>query len=256
VFGLAGITAVIVAGWTTANPTIYRSALSINILFPKFSRKSVTYMIGVLMTILACFPAMTNIGNIVQILGWAVVGVGAICVAEHFFFPKIGYTRHWSMYRGMRVNWAAIIAWAISIAFAALMLKIGALHSNFIFIPEYLIAAVSYIVLAGLMGARRDYSREETEELAFQCELKELVDREAETAVPAETGSQTVITKVFPILAYLALAGMIITAFMTFSGSMGIGTFKTAAFALSVCYFVLNGTATFIKYKRGTKVPN
>lgn len=257
VFGLAGIAAVIVAGWTTANPTIYRSALSINILFPRFSRKGVTYIIGVLMTILACFPAMTNIGNIVQILGWAVVGVGAICVVEHFLFPRIGYTRHWSMYRGMHVNWAAIIAWVISVLFVAVMLKTGALHNNFIFIPEYIIAAVVYIVLAGLMGARGDYSREEAKELAFQRALKELVDREAESVMTQEkaNGSKG-ITKIFPILAYVALAGMIGTAFMTFSGGMAIETFKTAAFVLSICYFVLNGTATFIKYKSESTVLN
>lgn len=252
VFGLTGITAVIVAGWTTANPTIYRSALSINILFPKISRRNLTYIIGVLMTILACFPAMTNIGNIVQILGWSVVGVGAICVVEHWLFPKIGYTRHWSMYKGMNINWAAIITWAISVIFVVIMLNTGALHSNFIFIPEYIIAAAVYTVLAGLMGAKGDYSKEEAEEMAFQRELKNLVDQEAEeamakheTKVPTNTG----IAKVFPIIAYIALACIIVTAFMTFSGSMTIGTFKTVAFALSICYFVLNGTATVIKYR-------
>lgn len=100
VFGMTGICAVVVAGWTTANPTIYRSALALNTLMPKLSHKQVTYIVGALMTILACFPGMTNIGDIVSILGWAVVGVGAICIVEHYLFPKIGYTRFWSMYKG------------------------------------------------------------------------------------------------------------------------------------------------------------
>lgn len=252
VFGLTGICAVIVAGWTTANPTIYRSALSLNVLFPKFTRKQVTYMIGAVMTILACFPAMTNIGNIVQILGWAVVGIGAICIVEHFLFPKIGYTRFWSMYQEKSVNWAAIISWAIGVVFVLVMLQTGALHRNFIFIPQYIISAVCYIILAGLMGARGDYSKEEAEEAQFQKQLKELVDhdmeeqlRENANRVVKNAGTATVLS----YISYAILAAIVVVSFMAFFGSMTIALFKTVAFILTVAYFVLNGTATFIKYK-------
>lgn len=252
VFGLTGICAVIVAGWTTANPTIYRSALSLNTLFPKFTRKQVTYIVGALMTILACFPAMTNIGNIVQILGWAVVGIGAICITEHFLFPKIGYTRFWSMYKEMKINWAAIISWAIGVIFVLVMLNTGALHRNFIFIPEYILSGVLYIIFAGMMGARGDYSKEEAEEAKFQQELKELVDhdmeeqlRENENRVVKNAGLANVLSRI----SYVLLAGILVVSFMTFTGAMTIVTFKPVAFGLTIGYFVLNGTATFIKFK-------
>ena len=253
VFGLAGICAVIVAGWTTANPTIYRATLSLNILFPGLSHKQVTYVVGAIMTVLACFPAMTNIGNIVQILGWATVGIGAVCIIEHFLFPKMGWTRHWAMYKGLSVNWAAIVTWAASVLFVFIMLNTGALHNNFIFIFEYIIACILYIVLAGAMGAKGDYSKEEAEELAFQAELKEFVDKEADEAL--RKGSEEVVAKatgfvkVAKYISYAILAVIVIAAIMVFAGSMAVAAYKTLAIVLTVIYFILNGSATFINYK-------
>lgn len=192
VFGMTGICAVVVAGWTTANPTIYRSALALNTLMPKLSHKQVTYIVGALMTILACFPGMTNIGDIVSILGWAVVGVGAICIVEHYLFPKIGYTRFWSMYK------------------------------------------------------------EQAEYAAFEQALKDLVDRDAEAALAAGENKPVKnagFTTVLSVIAYIVLAGIVVIALMTYMGSMTVVTFKSIAFILTICYFVLNGISTFIKYR-------
>lgn len=259
VFGMTGICAVIVAGWTTANPTIYRAALSINCLMPRFTRKQVTYMIGGLMTIAACFPAMTDIGSVVQILGWSVVGVGAICITEHYIFPKIGYTRFWSLYQEKNINWAAVMTWAVSIIFVFVTLRTGAMHRNFIFIPEYLISVVCYIVLAGLFGAKGNYAKEQAEEEKLQAELKELVDRDAEEDIKK---NESIVVKnaglanVLRGISFAALAGILITAFMVFAGTMTITVFKTAAFILTIMYFVLNGTATYIKFKNEASVLN
>lgn len=252
VFSMTGICAVVVAGWTTANPTIYRSALALNTLMPKLSHKQVTYIVGALMTILACFPGMTNIGDIVSILGWAVVGVGAICIVEHYLFPKIGYTRFWSMYKEQNINWAAVTTWIVSVVFAFAMLKSGLLHRNFIFIPEYIISAVLYIVLAGAMGARGNYSKEQAEYAAFEQALKELVDRDAEAALAAGENKPVKnagFTTVLSGIAYIVLAGIVVIALMTYMGSMTVVTFKSIAFILTICYFVLNGISTFIKYR-------
>ncbi|MDO4617775.1 MAG: hypothetical protein Q4B03_10060 [Lachnospiraceae bacterium] len=251
VVGLTGICAVIVAGWTTANPTVYRSALSLNTLLPKLSQKQVTYIVGILMTVLACFPGMTNIGDIVRMLGWAVVGVGAMCIVEHFLFPKIGYTRFFTMYKERSVNWAAIITWAVSILFVVTMVKTGAIHSNFIFIPEYIISAVLYTVLAGFMGAKGDYSKEIAEEEKFQKELKDLVDREMEEKLK-NAGPNPVLpgyVKVLSYVAYVLLAVLVVCALMTYGGSIAVPTFKTISICLTIGYFILNGTSTVIKYR-------
>jgi purine-cytosine permease-like protein len=48
--GLAGLICVIIAGWTTANPTIYRAGLAFQAVIPKSSRFRVTLITGAIAT--------------------------------------------------------------------------------------------------------------------------------------------------------------------------------------------------------------
>ncbi|WP_317170116.1 hypothetical protein [Rhodocytophaga rosea] len=56
--GIAGALCVIIAGWTTANPTIYRAGLAFQAIAPQFRRWKVTLVTGLITTIAACFPAL------------------------------------------------------------------------------------------------------------------------------------------------------------------------------------------------------
>ena len=56
--GVAGLLCVIVAGWTTANPTIYRAGLAFQAIMPKVSRFKVTLATGMLATVAGMFPAI------------------------------------------------------------------------------------------------------------------------------------------------------------------------------------------------------
>ncbi len=49
--GLSGLLCVILAGWTTANPTIYRAGLAFQAIFPSTSRFKVTLIAGTIATI-------------------------------------------------------------------------------------------------------------------------------------------------------------------------------------------------------------
>src|SRR5690606_6677348 len=53
--GIAGLVCVIVAGWTTANPTIYRAGLAFQAIVPKASRFKVTLATGMVATIAGLF---------------------------------------------------------------------------------------------------------------------------------------------------------------------------------------------------------
>ena len=54
--GVAGAMAVVIAGWTTSNPTLYRAGLALQAVTPNWPRWKVTLMAGVVTTIIACFP--------------------------------------------------------------------------------------------------------------------------------------------------------------------------------------------------------
>lgn len=57
-------------------------------------------------------------------------------------------------------------------------------------------------------------------------------------------------------IAYIALAGILAVSFMAYFGAITIALFKTVAFALTVAYFILNGTATVIKFKNEASIRN
>lgn len=145
-----------------------------------------------------------------------------------------------------------MITWGVSIIFVLTMLRTGLLDRYFIFIPEYIIAVVLYTVLAGLFGAREDYSVLEEEEEKFQNELRDLVDSLAEkemieaAKIPHKNDKLSVVLRK---LAFVSLAVLLVMAIMCFTGSLGFEAFKTAAFVLTIIYFILNGTATFINFK-------
>lgn len=50
--GIAGLICVVVAGWTTANPTIYRDGLAVQALFPFMKRWKITIVVGIAAIIL------------------------------------------------------------------------------------------------------------------------------------------------------------------------------------------------------------
>ena len=54
--GWAGALAVVIAGWTTSNPTLYRVGLALQAVTPNWSRAKITLVAGVVTTVVACFP--------------------------------------------------------------------------------------------------------------------------------------------------------------------------------------------------------
>ena len=87
--GIAGLICVIVAGWTTANPTIYRSGLAFQAILPSVSRYKVTFWTGILATIAGVFPgfAMQLLG-FVAIYGMILMPMGAIIFVD--FWLRFG----------------------------------------------------------------------------------------------------------------------------------------------------------------------
>lgn len=152
--GWAGAIAVIIAGWTTSNPTLYRAGLALQAVTPNWSRARVTLVAGGVTTAIACFPfVFTELLNFVGIYGLLLAPAGAIVVTEHWLFPRIGLQRYWASRRGLDVNWPAIAAWVLAVVFALALEWSGTLHMFYLFLPVYGLTALLYIVFARLAGA-------------------------------------------------------------------------------------------------------
>ncbi|MFV8817561.1 hypothetical protein [Haliea sp. E17] len=155
--GSAGILAVIIAGWTTSNPTIYRAGLAFQSLRPSWNREVVTAVVGAVTTVIACFPfVFSRLMDFVGMMGLILVPVGAVIVAEHWLFPRLGYTRYWSQYRGQSTNLPAVLSWGIALLVAFGLNRAG-VHLFFLLVPVWITATLAYLVLAGAMGARQAY---------------------------------------------------------------------------------------------------
>lgn len=245
VLGGMGLLAVIVAGWTTANPSIYRASLAFQTVFEKLEIKKLTYIVGLIMTVMASFPITSNVMVIVNIIVLIVPAIGSIVLTEHWLFPKIGYTRYWSKYKGYKINPAALSAWIVSLIFVIVMTKLKIIHSYFLFLPTYILASISYIVIAGILGAKDDYSREEKIENEIQSELLEMVEEESDEQVIDKKVSSKA-----NILTYMSYGILIVIAILTvmvFNKKLDTSIYKTVGMVLTGGYFILGFTSVYIK---------
>ncbi|MCD7887576.1 MAG: hypothetical protein LUG44_08170 [Clostridiales bacterium] len=247
VFGWVGLLAVVVAGWTTANPNIYRASLAYQTIFTKLDIKKLTYIIGAVATFVAFFPAASNIMSIVNMIALVVPAVGAMVIAEHWILPKIGGTRYWATFKGWKLNYAGLITWAVCLIYVAIMEVTGALHSYFLWLPEYIMAIVLYLILACAMGARNDYSEQAEEDRKVTEALAELAENER-NEVPDKVPNHPGARKVCAWISYAILAVFAILTLAVFFGAATVEFYKTYAMVLTILYFVFGALKTVFAY--------
>jgi cytosine permease len=153
--GVSGALAVVVAGWTTANPTLYRAGLALQVVSPNWPRWRVTLIAGAITTLMACSPfVFTRLLDFVGVYGLLLAPVGAIVIVEHWIFPRLGWTQFWVSRRGLAVSWPALIAWLASVGLGLWLWQSGTLHLFFLAIPVWVTTALLYLALAAMAGAR------------------------------------------------------------------------------------------------------
>jgi cytosine permease len=165
--GTVGIIAVIIAGWTTSNPTLYRAGLAFQAVTPGWPRWIVTLLACAVTTVIACSPfVFTKLLDFVGWYGLLLMPVGAIVFVEHWIFPRIGLTRYWVSKKKLLVSWPALLSWGIAIAVAITSQVLNIIHLFFLFVPIWLLTSVLYIIFASMAGAREkfdDQPQEKTE---------------------------------------------------------------------------------------------
>jgi len=145
--GVAGVIGLVLAGWTTANPTLYRAGLALQTVTPGWSRWKVTLAAGVATTVLACFPLFfLKLLDYVAIYGLVLMPIGAIVFAEHWFFPLLRLETQQAEKKGWNFNWTALIVWlgTLAVCFAL------PLHLYFKWLPGWFIAAFGYTAAMAL----------------------------------------------------------------------------------------------------------
>jgi len=173
--GLAGLACVIIAGWTTANPTIYRAGLAFQAVVPKTSRFVVTLATGALATAAGLFPAIAmKLLDFVALYGMILMPMGAVVFVDFWLIKRLGLRDNYAERSGKSFNWAAGLTWFITLGTCVTLVRMDkiiatletwgvALSPNmkellhyaniqvyFVSLPGWFVAAVLYIVLSSI----------------------------------------------------------------------------------------------------------
>jgi NCS1 family nucleobase:cation symporter-1 len=237
--GVAGALAVLIAGWTTSNPTLYRAGLALQVVTPNWPRWLVTLVAGAVTTVMACSPfVFTKLLDFVGVYGLLLMPVGAIVFVEHWVFPRIGFERFWASRKGLVVSWPALVAWLGSVGLAVSAWQSGWIHLFFLALPTWLLTAVVYVLLSALAGARGPLPAEPEEAPAPPA---------PEPLSSAASARPSARPPVAGLVAIAALAGLLVLPFWVVAAPAGgweerLALFKGIALALTAVYFVA-GTA-------------
>ncbi|GAC12544.1 purine-cytosine permease family protein [Paraglaciecola chathamensis] len=251
--GWVGILAVVIAGWTTSNPTIYRAGLAFQSLNPKWCRVKVTAIVGVFTTIIACFPfAFSHMLDFLGIMGLVIAPVGAILVAEHWLLSKLGMTPYWNAYRGANINGPALMAWVISLAVAFLLNSMLDVHLFFLLLPTWIVATGGYLIMAAYAGARVSYPQQVArEEAAYRQRLAEEREFFSHDVVVEQATNKDLHSDGFiGIARFIAIGSLVVCAALAIwvyiKGPDYLEAFQALLVVPTLLYFV-SGTYWFTK---------
>lgn len=145
--GVAGAICVVIAGWTTANPTLYRAGLAIQSINPKWKTWKVTLFVGLFTTIAACFPALVmRLLEFVALYGLILMPVGAVIFIDVYMLEKVGLKANYAESKGISLNWAVALTWIITLSLCLLLNLVFGIEIFFLGLPGWFIAVLVYLV--------------------------------------------------------------------------------------------------------------
>jgi purine-cytosine permease-like protein len=153
--GVVGLLCVIVAGWTTANPTIYRAGLAFQAIAPKLSRFKVTLGTGLLCAVAGMFPAIAmKLLGFVALYGLVLMPMGAVVFCDFWLMKRLRLQPFYAEVAGKSVNWAPLLAWIVTVGLCLTAVNMGYLDLYFASLPGWFIAAALYLALSKLLQHR------------------------------------------------------------------------------------------------------
>ncbi len=147
--GVAGLVAVLLAGWTTANPTIYRAGLAMQTITPNWKRWKVTLAVGMITTMAALFPAlMMRLLDFVALYGLLLMPMGAVIFADFWLLPKLGLRQDYAEWKQLLFSLPAALAWLLTLGACLLLNLVWDVEIFFLGLPGWFIATGLYVGLS------------------------------------------------------------------------------------------------------------
>lgn len=145
--GFAGALTVIIAGWTTANPTIYRAGLALQAIRPQWKTWKVTMVVGIITTITSMFPALVmKLLDFVALYGLILMPMGAIIMMDVYIIPKLKLKRYYAETYKKSFNIAAALSWGLTLLFSLFLNFYFGVEIFFLGLPGWFIASLIFVV--------------------------------------------------------------------------------------------------------------
>lgn len=154
--GIAGAICVLIAGWTTANPTLYRAGLAIQSINPKWKTWKVTLFVGLFTTMVACFPALVmRLLEFVALYGLILMPIGAVIYIDVYVLEKWGLKKNYAELTSISFNWSVGITWIATLAICLFMNLVLGVEIFFLGLPGWFFAVVIYVVASKILQDKR-----------------------------------------------------------------------------------------------------
>lgn len=155
VVGITGIICVVVAGWTTANPTIYRAGLAFQAMLPGTSRLSMTLLAGTIATIAAVFPAFAfKLLGFVGLYGTILAPMGAVIFMDWHISKRMGITPNHAEVSGYGISKSVLFAWLIPVGISLYLIFAHEITTWYFVLPSWIACGVLFLLFSRLRGAQ------------------------------------------------------------------------------------------------------
>lgn len=147
--GWAGIICVVIAGWTTANPTIYRAGLAFQGILPKSSRTTMTLVAGTVATIAGAFPNLSaKLLDFVGTYGTVLGPMGAVIFVDFYLMKKFGLRDEEASQTGSKINIAVLVAWLLPVGVGLYLIFQQGVFAAYLVIPCWAACGILYLLLS------------------------------------------------------------------------------------------------------------
>src|SRR5438034_453908 len=154
--GVTGAATVVIASWTTANPTLYRAGLALQTISPNWKRWKVTLAAGAVTTAAAIFPAlMMRLLDFVALYGLILMPMGAVIFADFWLLPRLGLRQRYAEWKSLLFSWPAGLTWGITLGACWAINAVWGLEIFFLGLPGWFIATVLYVGLSAIQQPAR-----------------------------------------------------------------------------------------------------
>ncbi len=100
-------------------------------------------------TVAGMFPAIAmKLLGFVALYGLILMPMGAVIFVDYWLIRKFGLKSSYAELSGRTFNWAAGLAWCVTLATAFILVKYAGIQIFFVSLPGWFVAAILYIVLS------------------------------------------------------------------------------------------------------------